>query len=103
MSLREFHYTWEFDLASSPEQLWPLVADTNRFNRDAGLPEIEAVTAKGKRLGNARRQLRLFFLGIAVEWEEQPFEWTRPQRFGVVGRYSKGPITEVRVMAEFEP
>src|SRR5258707_7151116 len=103
MALREFHYRWEFDLESSPEQLWPLVADTNRFNRDTGVPEVEAVPAKGTRLGNARRRLRLFFLGMAVEWEEQPFEWTRPQRFGVVRRYTKGPIAELRVLAELIP
>ncbi|HSP63557.1 MAG TPA: hypothetical protein VLQ90_11290, partial [Pyrinomonadaceae bacterium] len=103
MPYRDFHYRWEFDLASSPEQLWPLVADTNRFNRDTGVPEVEALSAKGTRLGNARRRLRLFFLGMAVEWEEQPFEWTRPQRFGVVRRYTKGPITELRVLAELIP
>src|SRR6266480_1263745 len=103
MSYREFHYRWEFDLDSSPEQLWPLVADTNRFNRDTGVPEVEAVSARGQRLGNARRRLRLFFLGMAVEWEEQPFEWTRPHRFGVVRRYSKGPIVELRMTAELIP
>ena len=103
MALREYHYRWEFDLESSPEQLWPLVADTNRFNRDTGVPEVESMSAKGTRLGNARRRLRLFFLGMAVEWEEQPFEWTRPQRFGVVRRYTKGPIIELRVLAELIP
>ncbi len=41
MPYRDFHYRWEFDLESSPEQLWPLVADTNRFNRDTGVPEVE--------------------------------------------------------------
>jgi class 3 adenylate cyclase len=101
--MREFHYRWEFDLEASPERLWPLVADTNRFNRDTGVPEVETVSGKGTRLGNARRRLRLFFLGMAVEWEEQPFEWTRPQRFGVVRRYTKGPIIELRVVAELIP
>src|SRR5882762_6393216 len=100
---REFHYRWEFDLESSPEQLWPLVADTNRFNRDTGVPEVESVSVKGTRKGNARRRLRLFFLGMAVEWEEQPFEWSRPQRFGVVRRYTKVPIAELRVLAELIP
>lgn len=100
MPNREFHYRWEFDLESSPEQLWPLVADTNRFNRDTGVPQVEAVPAKGQRMANARRRLRLFFLGMAVEWEEQPFEWTRPHRFGVLRRYTKGPITELRMLAE---
>jgi adenylate cyclase len=98
MSYRDFHYRWEFDLESSPEQLWPLVADTNRFNRDTGVPAIEMVQIEGLR--NARRRLRLTTFGIPVEWEEQPFEWTRPTRFGVTRRYSKGPITELRVLVE---
>jgi len=101
--MREFHYHWEFDLESSPEQLWPLVADTNRFNRDTGVPAIENVSNPGAGPRNARRRLRLSAFGIPVEWEEQPFEWVRPARFGVVRRYSKGPIEELRVLAELIP
>ena len=65
---KEFHYRWEWDLESSPRALWPLVADTNRFNRDAGVPPVEHVAKEA--LHNVRRQLRLFKLGVAVEWEE---------------------------------
>src|SRR6266849_771063 len=101
MLSREFHYRWEFDLESSPEQLWPLVADTNRFNRDSGVPAIESSDSKG--LKNARRRLRLSAFGIPVEWEEQPFEWVRPSRFGVVRRYTKGPVAELRVLVELTP
>lgn len=103
MPFREFHYRWEFDLESSPEQLWPLVADTNRFNRDTGVPAVEALSNSGAGLRNARRRLRMSAFGIPVEWEEQPFEWVRPVRFGVVRRYLKGPIEELRVLAELLP
>jgi class 3 adenylate cyclase len=103
MPAREFHYRWEYDLQASPEELWPLVADTNRFNRDAGVPAVEVQATNGSRLTNARRRLRLFIFGLAVEWEEQPFEWIRPFRFGVVRRYTKGPVAEVRVQAELQP
>ena len=41
--------------------------------------------------------------GMAVEWEEQPFEWVRPARFGVARTYSKGPITELRALVELTP
>jgi adenylate cyclase len=97
--MREFHYRWRFDLQSSPEQLWPLVADTNRFNRDTGVPEVEAA---GETKGFTRR-LRLSTFGVPIEWDEQPFEWVRPQRFGVVRRYTKGPVAELRVLAELTP
>src|SRR5437879_7392924 len=103
MLSREFHYRWEYDLESSPEQLWPLVADTNRFNRDTGVPAVEAGISESKGLKNARRRLRLSTFGIPIEWEEQPFEWVRPRRFGVVRRYSKGPVAELRVRAELSP
>jgi len=33
-------YRWEWALDADPAALWPLVADTNRFNRDTGTPEI---------------------------------------------------------------
>jgi class 3 adenylate cyclase len=41
--------------------------------------------------------------GVPVEWEEQPFEWVRPFRFGVERRYLKGPVAEMRVLAELQP
>ncbi len=101
--MRDYHYRWEFDLESSPEQLWPLVADTNRFNRDTGVPAVQVMLSEGKGLKNARRLMRLTAFGIPVEWEEQPFEWTRPTRFGVVRRYRKGPIMELRVEVDLTP
>lgn len=100
MSFREHHHRWEFDLKSSPESLWPFVADTNRFNRDTGVPAIDI--EDGKRLPNARRKVRLSLYGLPVEWEEQPFEWVRPERFGVERVYSKGPMARLRVLAELK-
>jgi class 3 adenylate cyclase len=103
MSFHELHYRWEYDLKADPEKLWPFVADTNRFNRDTGVPSVApSETTKG-RLRNARRRLRLSMYGMAVEWEEQPFEWIKPSRFGVTRSYSKGPIMELRALAELVP
>jgi len=102
MSLREYHKRWEFDLKSSPDRLWPFIADTNRFNRDTGVPQIELGPAD-KQLRNARRKIRLGFYGLPVEWEEQPFEWVKPFRFGVERVYSKGPLARLKMRAELTP
>ncbi len=102
MPLRELNFQWDYDLKASPEELWPFVSDTNRFNRDTGVPAVESDT-KRHRLRNARRRLRLSIYGMAVEWEEQPFEWIRPSRFGVARTYSRGPMTELRALAELTP
>ncbi|HSD46573.1 MAG TPA: adenylate/guanylate cyclase domain-containing protein [Pyrinomonadaceae bacterium] len=99
MSLRELHKRWEFDLKSSPERLWPFIADTNRFNRDTGVPEIE-IEPSQKPLRNARRKVKLSIYGLPVEWEEQPFEWVKPFRFGIERVYNKGPLVRLRVLAE---
>ncbi len=37
-----------------------------------------------------------------VEWEEEPFEWTYPYRFGILRRYRKGPLAEMRVDCRLE-
>ena len=103
MSDRELHYRWEYNLNASPEKLWPFVSDTNRFNRDTGVPSVEPAKTKRQRLRNARQRLRLSIYGMAVEWEEQPFEWVRPSRFGVARNYSKGPMVELRALAELIP
>ena len=98
MPYKEIHYSWTYDLKSTPEKLWAFVADTNRFNRDTNVPVVD-VERPTRRLRNARRRIRLSILGMPVEWEEQPFEWVRPSRFGVVRSYSKGPIAELRALA----
>jgi class 3 adenylate cyclase len=102
MAFREFHYRWVFDLKSSPESLWPFIADTNRFNRDTGVPKIEVERSRNP-LRNARRKVRLSVYGMDVEWEEQPFEWVRPLRFGIERVYSKGPMARMRALAELVP
>ncbi len=95
---QEFHFDWQWDLRSSPQAIWPFAADTNRFNRDTGQPEIELLdNLKGV------KQLRMKLPILRVEWEEEPFEWTYPYSFGVLRRYSKGPIDEMRVQVNFDP
>jgi class 3 adenylate cyclase len=99
VSDKEFHYRWKYDLRADPQALWPFVSDTNRFNRDAGLPDVTRQRAEPEPGLAPRRRLRLSKFGVGVEWEEEPFEWVRPFRFGVVRRYKTGPVEEARVVA----
>jgi class 3 adenylate cyclase len=102
MPFREFHFQWTFDFPVTPEQLWPFVADTNRFNRDTKVPPLKFDGGQ-KRMPNARRRVRLSIYGMPVEWEEQPFEWVKPFRFGVERIYSKGPMARMKAFAELTP
>jgi class 3 adenylate cyclase len=103
MRYPEFHYRWEWQLESSPEALWPYVSDTNRFNRATGVPPVRSTDGKEIQLVNGRRHLRLTRLGVPIEWEEEPFEWVRPRRFGVNRRYVSGPVAEMRVLGDLSP
>jgi class 3 adenylate cyclase len=94
---REYHYKWEWDLVSPPEALWPLVSDTNRFNRDTGLPPMHLLGIQN-RVKRVRFQIPL----VNIFWEEEPFEWTYPYRFGILRRYKTGPLLEMRVDCRLE-
>lgn len=93
----EFHYKWEWNFASSPEELWPLVSDTNRFNRDTGLPPMQLLGIE-----NGVKLVKFKIPLVNVTWEEEPFEWTYPYRFGVLRRYRTGPLLEMRVDCRLE-
>ena len=95
---KEFHYTWVWELESSPEALWPLASDTNRFNRDTGLPPMELLG-----ISNGAKLVRFKVPLLDIRWEEDPFEWTYPYRFGILRRYKSGPLAEMRVDCRLEP
>lgn len=106
---RKFYYCWQWELESSPQALWPYVADTDRFNRDTRLPAVEkasgdsAIEKQDASGINARRLLRFRNPLISVVWEEEPFEWAYPHRFGVVRNYLKGPLARLRVLVNLKP
>lgn len=97
MPYSEKLYRWAWDLRSAPEALWPLVSDTDRFNRDCGLPPFEVrAPEKGEPAPEpGLRKLRSRYLGILGEWEEREFEWVQPVRFAVERRFSKGPLSRL--------
>jgi class 3 adenylate cyclase len=102
----EVHYRWEWDLRSDPETFWPFISDTDRLNRDSGLPVVQSLVPRGQRLENARRRLRVRLYGVPLDYEETPFEWVRPYRYGVQRRYLPhplNPLAEFRMLAELAP
>ena len=76
---------------ASPEQVWPLVSDTQRFNEAIGLPTTQ-VTETPDPEGGSRRTIQFRRFGISVIWDEYPFEWIQPQSFGVLRVYHGGPV-----------
>lgn len=105
MAYSEKRYRWTWDFAAPREALWPLVSNTDRFNRDCGFPPFEVRRpAPGEappELGV--RRLKSVYLGIVGEWEEREFEWVQPIRFAVHRSFSRGPLARMVQSCELAP
>jgi serine/threonine protein kinase len=93
---------WEWDLASSPEQIWPLASNTERINCAVGVPAVEYSTERDA--FGAIRKVGKFRMGWAeLEWEEYPFEWVEGRRLGVLREFRKGPFQWFVSIVELVP
>ncbi|HEX3246538.1 MAG TPA: DUF5939 domain-containing protein [Chloroflexota bacterium] len=93
---------FETRFATTPEELWPFIADTNRFNRAVGLPPVQFERVAGEDGEAQIGELRAFGVAYA-RWNEHPFEWERPRGFSVKRDYSSGPLAHLRAGAELTP
>ena len=82
-------WSWTFDLP--PAELWPVLADTNRFNEAMGLPPY-ALEETPQPNGTVLRRGRGKAAGFTLEWEEKPYEWIAGRHFHVSREFSKGPF-----------
>ena len=105
MPLPEQRFRWTWDFKAPPEALWPLVSNTDRFNRDCGFPSVAVIPpAEGEPArGPGVRLLRAVAAGVSVVWEEREFEWTAPTRFTVERNYRSGPVARMVTVCELAP
>jgi eukaryotic-like serine/threonine-protein kinase len=95
-------YDISLELRTAPERLWPHVSNTERLNRAAGLSAVQFSTQADPARGT-RRFGKLRKAGLAITWEEHPFEWVAPQRFGVFREYQGGPFKWLVSLVELTP
>jgi serine/threonine protein kinase/class 3 adenylate cyclase len=99
---RVLHFDFEWELESTPRQLWPLVTDTDRLNRAIG---FEAVTVT--RRFEPDRGVRVFTegrkAGMAEIGEDHPYEWVEPRRMSILREYSAGPFRWAVSIVELNP
>jgi len=93
-------WIWTFDLP--PEQLWPVLADTNRFNEAMGLPPYE-LEETPQANGTVLRRGSGKAAGFILEWEEKPYEWIHGRHFRQARLFSKGPFRRFGPVFDLEP
>lgn len=86
-----FAYEFSWTLTSSPAQLWPFVANTDRLNQAIGLHPATYTTRVDPQLG-VRRFAETRVAGQQLAWEEHPYEWIEGRRMSILREFSKGPF-----------
>ncbi len=96
--------TTSVDLASSAEDVWPLITDTDRMNRIIG---GEPVTYRPVEEASADSPARFVAstkaAGFTLEYEEYPFEWSHGRSFSVFRRMRKGVLTSYAMSVDLAP
>ena len=93
-------FVWHFD--SPLEAIWPVLADTARFNEAANLPKHhidEIAQADGSVRYMARAQKGPFKL----EWEDKPVNWVINRWFRHCRYFQSGPLKFLCANLEFFP
>ena len=93
-------WTWTFDLP--PSELWPVLADTNRFNEAMGLPPY-VLEETPQPNGTVLRRGKGKAAGFTLEWEEKPYEWIEGRHFRQAREFTKGPFRRFGPVFDLEP
>ena len=94
---RRRSWTWRFDQPAAA--IWPVLADTARFNEAARLPK-HAIEEVPQADGSVRFFGRLRKGPIRLEWEERPTNWVSERWLEHCRYFSRGPL--VSLCARFE-
>lgn len=95
------HRIWTWDLPVAPAEIWPVISDTARFNEAAGTPRY-AVEEIVQPDGSVRRRATADYKGVAVEWDDPPYEWVAERQFRQRRDFRRGPLTYLSVAAKLE-
>lgn len=85
-----FH--WRFQ--NPPEKIWPLLADTVRFNEAAGLPRYE-VTETLQDDGTVRFEGAAKIGPVNLAWREVPTNWVTGRWFEHRREFKTGPLKDM--------
>ena len=86
----------EHNLPFARELVWPVLSNTDWFNRALGLPAVQyefQPRAEGGSSAIARARLA----GLEIVWQELPFEWLEPEFYRVRRLIQRGPLREATI------
>jgi adenylate cyclase len=96
------HFRSEHDLPFPRELVWPVLSNTDWFNRALGLPAVE-YEFQARAEGGSSTIARAHVAGFEIVWQELPFEWLEPEFYRVRRILQRGPFREAIVALELQP
>jgi class 3 adenylate cyclase len=75
------------------EAVWPLLADTERLNREVGLPAIR-FEFRPWPAGGTETWATLRVGSVTLRYREHPFEWAQPEFYRIRRTFKNGPLRE---------
>lgn len=95
------HVSWSWQLKSLPKEVWPFITDTNRLFKDLKQPSIQKAHIT-QSVEPGLIQLSYDGLNRYEVWEEEPYEWEYPFRFGVVRHYQSGAYKDLKIQVDLK-
>ncbi|MCR9133310.1 MAG: DUF5939 domain-containing protein [bacterium] len=95
-------FNWSIQLAATPEQLWPFISDTNQIFRLMGAPSVKR-TQLTRSAPKGYIEVTNSRLSSYSLWEQEPYFWEKPYRFGTTRYYKVGIIKQLRYQVELKP
>ncbi|WP_437756354.1 DUF5939 domain-containing protein [Sorangium sp. So ce1389] len=90
-------WRFSFDLQASPEELWPILIDTDRLDRAMGLPLIDYSERDGVLRGASSA------LGYSFQWTEPPWAWVAEREMRALRVYDNGVATHLSIAFSLTP
>ena len=94
--------TWEWDFNQPPSVLWPLLADTARFNEAASLPKHQ-ITEIPQADGSVHYFGAAKMGPFKLAWQEKPVNWVTGQWFEHTRYFRNGPLKHLTAELRLEP
>ena len=95
--------TRSINLSSPPDKVWPLLSDTDRFNRVLGMGEVHYRPVDAGSKSGARFVAETRAGGFRLTYDELPFEWTRGRAFSVHRVMHGGPVRSLTWRCTLDP
>ena len=80
-------------IRAAKDAVWRFIADTDRLNREVGLPSV-LFTFEPSEQGGTKAFGKVCVAGMTLQYREFPFEWVSSSYHRVRRRFTGGPVKE---------